>query len=149
VAGEEEIHLHLCEDCADHKGITSSGKSSELSVSHLLANVIEANGSAKKIRSKKICPQCGLTLRELKSKTKVGCNECFSTFAAEIRSVIHESFGKVQHRGKYPKRVQSYKRYLLDIQDLKKKLQKAVRSEDYEKAAELRDRIQELKSLKR
>jgi protein arginine kinase activator len=149
VSGAEEIHLHLCEDCAAHKGISSSEKPSELSVSHLLADLLEANGSAKKIRSKKICPQCGMTLRELKSKRKVGCNECFSTFAAEIRNVVHESFGKVQHRGKYPLRVQSYKMYLLDIQNLKKKLQKAVREEDYEKAAKLRDKIEELKSLNR
>ncbi len=148
VAGEDEIHLHLCEDCAANKGITSSEDPSEFSVSYLLSNLIDTSGTIKKLPSKKICPQCGMTLKELKTKARVGCNECFSTFVAEIRDIVHQAFGKVQHQGRYPLRVHSHVMFLRDIQDLKKKLQRAVEQENYEKAAKLRDRIEELKNLK-
>ena len=147
VAGEDEIHLHLCEECAASKGVTSSGNPSEFSVSYLLTNPVDTNGTTGKLQSKKVCPQCGMTLKELKIKTRVGCNECFSTFAAEIRAIIHQAFGNVQHQGRYPLRVHSHVIYLRDIQDLKKKLQRSVEEENYEKAAKLRDRIEELKNL--
>jgi protein arginine kinase activator len=55
-------------------------------------------------------------------------------------------FGRTQHRGKYPKRLMAYKTLLIDIEELKRKLDRAVKKEDYEEAALLRDQIKELES---
>jgi len=149
MSGDEEIHLHLCEDCAAARGISASAEHKELEVSHLLAGPLEIDHSLKNSRSRKSCPRCGMTLKELKSRHTFGCNECFSTFASEIRSMIRREFGDVSHAGKYPRRIETYKAYLMDMQELKRRLARAVKEEDYEEAAQLRDRIEELKSLKR
>lgn len=149
MSGDEEIHLHLCEDCAAARGISATSEHTELEVSHLLAGLLEIDDDARKTRTRKSCPRCGMTLKELKSRHAFGCNECFSTFASEIRSMIRREFGDVSHSGKYPRRIETYKAYLMDMHELKRRLTTAVKEENYEEAARLRDRIEELKSFKR
>ena len=53
--------------------------------------------------------------------------------------------GKAQHRGELPRRLATYKTLLIDVESLKRRLKSAVRSENYEEAARIRDRIAELK----
>ena len=144
VAGDEEIDLHLCERCAAHKGITTGEDQPDFSISRLLNGLIEIDNRISKLKGKKVCPRCGMTLEKIQSTATLGCNECYSVFAVEVREIIHKSMGKVQHRGKYPGRILAFKTYLIDMEELKRKLNRAVKEERYEEAAELRDKIEEL-----
>jgi len=52
--------------------------------------------------------------------------------------------GSTEHRGKIPKKAGGKMRVKREIEELKYQLEKAIKEEAYEKAAELRDKIREL-----
>ncbi len=138
----ESVELALCAKCAAVRGI-SAGEGPAFSVSDLLTGLIDVK---KRVPTKRrICPRCGQTLENLKKRSRVGCTECYVVFGREIRGVLGSLHGKAQHRGKLPRRIAAYKTLLIDVESLKRRLKSAVRAENYEEAARIRDRIAELK----
>ena len=73
--------------------------------------------------------------------------ECYSLFHREIRSLLEKTVGENQHTGKYPRRLLELKTFLVDVVRLKESLKQALKREDYEKAAALRDRIKDLEKI--
>jgi protein arginine kinase activator len=74
----------------------------------------------------------------------VGCPECYATFRSEIDDLLSEYSDAVHHKGRYPSKLHAYKAILIDKEQLKKQLEEAVRQEEYEHAAQIRDRIREI-----
>lgn len=143
--GNDTVQLHLCEKCANIKGIDIKQESSDLSISQLLTGLIDVKNEKKKNLTKKKCPRCGNSYTGLKKTGKLGCHECYMVFNKYIRSYLHRMYGKVRHNGKYPLRMHVYRNFVIDIQDLKNKLKNAIVQEDYETAAILRDKIKNLR----
>lgn len=90
------------------------------------------------------CPVCGRTYSDFKKTGKLGCSECYKTFAAPLSAVLRQIHQNPVHTGKIPgsMRVKLSKKRRLE--ELKTKLQEAVRSEDYETAARLHKEIREI-----
>jgi len=145
VIGKERIDLHLCETCALERGIASHEDKIELSISNLLNGLIDIR--QEKQGGKKTCPQCESTWEAIIKREKMGCAECYSNFNREIRALFGKTVGKSQHQGKYPRRLLSYKTFLLDVVKLKEGLKEAIQKEDYERAALLRDQIHTLEKF--
>jgi protein arginine kinase activator len=144
IVGKEEIELHLCQSCAAVRGINTSTNEGDISISSLLTNLMDIKSHLKKSQKKVVCPRCGYTFDKFKKSGKMGCSECFVAFSKQIRVLMHKMFGSIQHRGKYPLKLQAYKMYMDDIQTLKIKLDEALNKEDYEEAAVLRDKIKQM-----
>ena len=142
--GSEKLELYLCESCAASRGITATSGDVDLSVTNLLTGLVDTKECDPASAKKKVCPRCGMTVQKFKKEGRLGCNECYSAFSKEISRILVKMYGRSQHRGKYPRRLMAYKTFLVDIEKLKKQLDRAVKAEDYEKAALLRDRIREL-----
>ena len=147
IKGSEGVELHLCDTCAASKGITTGEDRVDFSISSLLTGLVDVKALAETSTSRKSCPRCGLTLAKFKKIGKLGCNECYMVFASEVRKVVGKMFGRTRHTGKYPKRLMAYKAFLIDLERLKKMLEKAVKAENYEEAAKLRDQIKDLERL--
>ncbi len=144
VIGDERVDMYLCEVCAHEKGVSQRDDKIELTVSQLLAGLLEGKAEDDTERSVDECPSCGRNVSEVKADGRLGCPECYSSFATEIRAMQRNLSGSTQHKGKLPKRIKEYKELLIDRQNLKSELDEAVRNEDYETAAALRDRIREI-----
>lgn len=153
VIGKERIDLHLCEECAVERGIvdtTDSGRGEgagrdqriDLSISSLLNGLVDIR--SLKGSQGKVCPQCGSTWELIRKREKMGCAECYASFSREIRFLLEKMGLRGSHRGKLPRRLRTYKKYLVDVVKLKEGLKEALKREDYEKAARLRDRIEQL-----
>ena len=91
-----------------------------------------------------ICKNCGNTYSEFRKNGILGCSECYENFNATLLPVIKRVQGNLEHIGKLPKKsakgIMEKKRLL----QLKEELQRVIVAEEYEKAAELRDKIREL-----
>lgn len=144
IVGNEVTDIHLCETCATEKGITSSNNKIEVSLSQLLTGLVDSAQGKNTETDDLECPACGMQYAELRKEGRMGCAECYETFHDEVKTLVTGMGGAAQHRGKYPSKILQYKTFLIDREKLKERLQKAVREEDYETAAALRDRIQEL-----
>ena len=144
VIGKERVDLHLCEECALERGISGEGEHVELSISGMLNGLLDIGDL--KDRKNTVCPQCGSTWESIQKREKLGCAECYGTFSREIRFLLDKMGAQSTHKGKLPKSLNTYKRYLVDVVKLKDGLREALKKEDYEKAARIRDRIRELEN---
>lgn len=80
------------------------------------------------------CPQCGWTLTDFKKTGRWGCSNDYLFFANEIIPMLQRIHGSSQHVGKSPPQK-------LDINTLKSRMEKAIKEENFEEAARLRDLI--------
>lgn len=141
VADNEVQHLQLCESCA--KDEAAGNEQSQAGVAEAFA------GFQSSEESTDTCPECGMTLQELRKANRVGCEECYSVFRDQFESLVHRIHGADQHvtegstvatEGSGLGKVSDGKKRKM----LEKRLQKRVEEEEYERAAELRDRLEEL-----
>jgi protein arginine kinase activator len=147
VTDNEKKHFAICESCALVTGIMGKkGDEKEVSISNLLSGVFEA-ALKKSMFKEKSCPECGKGLSDILKDQKCGCSTCYSVYNREVRRKIKQGFGHTRHHGKYPAQLMRLKRYIFDIRELKEKLKIALRNEEYEKAAVLRDTIHDLHTM--
>ncbi len=96
-----------------------------------------------------VCPVCGWTPEKIREANgKLGCPECYRTFADMINNAVdHFQRGKT-HLGKHPASHPGHAEGALhaELQRLRRELQNCVRKEDYEQAAVCRDRIKEIQA---
>lgn len=90
------------------------------------------------------CPNCGMTYAEFRHNGLMGCGNCYKYFSSMIMPVIKRVQGNTEHIGKIPMRAGREIVERNRIINLKEELQKAIIAEEYEKAAELRDRIRQI-----
>ena len=100
--------------------------------------------SQKALHGERKCPECGSTYHEIASGGKVGCAQCYEAFAEELSRTIQSIHGTTSHTGAVPARQRAKQERSEWIKNLKKDLQDAIRREDYEEAAKLRDEIRRL-----
>jgi len=134
VNGETTV-LHLCEECAQKKGITIS-----INVDAPLKIDRPAEGPPAADTQ---CPECELKLSDFRAKGRLGCASCYAAFEKEIDAVLVQVHGAREHKGKQYKGCEKVlpRDAEMDIGELRKKLDAAVRNEEFELAAELRDTI--------
>ncbi|MFH0938704.1 MAG: UvrB/UvrC motif-containing protein [Planctomycetota bacterium] len=135
----KKYEMHLCEQCAMEKGLP--GKP-HFSISDLLAGIASQAQSQRTKRGKETaCPVCATMLSQFQSSGRFGCPECYVTFKEDVQGLVEKIHGSSQHVGKVPHRVSSEVALQKNIRQLQIELKRAVRREDYEKAAAIRDQI--------
>jgi protein arginine kinase activator len=137
IVNGESRELHVCAQCATEHGLDVQ---SPMSVTDFLFGL---GGEREKqpARDAKKCPACGLKARDFRKRTRMGCPACYDTFSEELEPMLTAMHKSRQHVGKVPAR----QRTTAEIGFLEKALEKAVARQDFEEAAQLRDRIHELK----
>ena len=90
------------------------------------------------------CGHCGTTYRQFRSSGKFGCPHCYTAFRVKLSDLLEKIHGRAEHKGKVPSRAGGEVALQKELQDLISDLDNAVSDEAYERAAELRDRIQRL-----
>lgn len=144
IVGEDVYDLHLCETCAQEKGISSQADKIELSLSEILTGLLDSSDASQKRKQSLMCPKCGKKYEDFRKEGTFGCVECFNIFSAEVKVLLKNTCGSVRHTGKYPSKLAVYKTLLIDKEMIKQKLKAELKRENYEEAARLRDRILEI-----
>lgn len=132
---------HLCDGCARKVGFDPLN----FTVGSLLGHSKKAPKMASRRRSRTIrCPGCGMTIAEIQNLTRVGCARCYDTFREDFDEFMEMYHKDRQHRGKVPTTVSSTIKKEAELGRLKDYLEVIVKKEDYEEAAQIRDRIKRL-----
>lgn len=92
----------------------------------------------------KVCSVCGSTFDKIAKSQKIGCAECYYTFAKEFRDTLNEYGITEEYKGSLPKRLKGYRSTLVDRMTMQIKLEEAIAAEEYEKAALYRDYLKVL-----
>ncbi len=93
-----------------------------------------------------VCRSCGANLREALDMGAVGCSVCYDHFQEQLDPVLRDLHGALRHRGKVPHMDNARERLRSDLQTKRAMLRSALKTEDYEEAATLRDTIRELET---
>ncbi len=136
---------HLCEVCAQKQGLTVK---TQIPLNELLSTLLSAQAQSEPASAdaaKRSCPHCGITLREFRKNSLLGCPADYDVFEDYIRPIIQNSHeGGNAHCGKVPSKASKQTKKQTKLLVLRRELQTAVREENYEAAAKLRDRISKL-----
>lgn len=139
ISNGTQKEIHLCEKCYhDKAGIK------QFSLTDLLSGLSKAADETE-IETSKVCPNCGISLHEFQTLGRFGCSEDYKVFEKEIALMLERIHGASEHCGKIPRQQGKDLVQQKQIRELERELKKAVASENYEKAALLRDEIKELR----
>lgn len=139
------MELHLCETCAQEYLEHSDGPDPGDQVEQLAAKLKEVSeDSDLEELDQLVCPSCEISFREFRNQGRLGCPHCYSAFETELIPLLESIHGETQHCGKYPKRAPDSSQKQFELIKLRNELRQAVEDENYEAAAELRDRIQSM-----
>ncbi len=138
----QKIEKHLCEDCAAEEGITIKAN---VPISQLLEDFILQAAPDAEPTPDITCDVCGMGLEEFKSHGLLGCPNDYDVFSQALAPMLDRAHeGATQHVGKVPHRAGQTHQKQNTILRLRAELKKAIQAEQYEQAAELRDRIKEV-----
>ena len=144
VEHDTKVTLHLCEQCAQEKGIETGTTVLKTPLGKFLS-AMEKSTTLPVPADTLRCPACGATLRDFRDTGRLGCAECYLAFGDHLRDLLRRLHGSSQHVGeRYAAPGADSGDPQAQLLDLKDQLRRAVDSENFELAAELRDRIRVL-----
>jgi len=145
IVNDQVTTLHLCERCAAEKGVESPASVTKTPLGSFLAAMgKEAETPAPKTAD--TCSRCGGSLQDFRESGRLGCPDCYRSFETPLRDLLRRLHGSTHHLGeRYAERepagvVVDHER----AADLREQLRLAVETENFELAAELRDRLRVL-----
>src|SRR5271157_2945385 len=141
IVGDKMQKVDLCEDCAKTKGVNDPAGFS-------LADLLLGLGAAQEIEqaaggAEIKCARCGFTQADFKKAGRLGCPECYETFAEPLEGLLKTMHKGTRHVGKVPESLRHGRDLTDRLKLLQKKLSKAIEAEDFEEAAILRDEIKQ------
>ena len=159
--------IHLCDKCAGEKGMIAFTGEHQAPFANLIAGFMdeEEQLAGKSAKVKLRCPRCGWSNVDFKKTGYLGCPFCYKTFNKSISPLLRRIHGNNKHIGKKPKKITFTEPIISaqnepeetkmtgqeraaeprnkfeELKNLKSGLELAVKEERYEDAAKLRDRI--------
>jgi protein arginine kinase activator len=138
---------HLCEPCAAEKGVETGTSVAKFPLGDFLASLGKGGtAEASEAGIDEPCRVCGATLRDFRQTGRLGCAACYESFEVHMRDLLRRLHGSSQHAGEDYQAVGepaggARPRRSGELDRLREELRRAVEAENFERAAELRDRI--------
>lgn len=151
INGEFEEY-DLCSECAKELGYTNmfSDFASDFNsfLGSFFSNALPARTQATR------CEVCNTGYADIARTGMMGCANCYSIFADQLMPTIRRVHGNTTHCGKHSKaskvEITEVKEEKQDnkskIAKLKEQLDIAVKNQEFEKAAQLRDEIKDMEA---
>ena len=138
----------LCESCAEEKGVSDPTGFSLADVLLGGGKVPESGEIVNQPESGpgQVCPVCGFTLAKFQQVGRLGCSACYETFHSEIVGRLKGMHKGVRHLGRVPEHLAEAHHRQKQLDTLNERLEEAIKAENYEEAAGLRDKIAELEA---
>jgi len=151
INGEFEEY-NLCSDCAKELGYTNlfDGFANDFAdgfntmLGSFFSNALPARSQATR------CEVCGASYGDITRSGMMGCANCYTIFADQLMPTIRRVHGNTTHCGKHSvfakkeKEVVAEEKEENQLEKLKAELKLAIDNQEFEKAAELRDKIKEM-----
>lgn len=150
---------HLCAECTEV--LESTGELEDISAAFPpyiapladdeggrfpLFSPLTPPGGNTRTKNQPKCPLCGMTHAELIASGRAGCPRCYEVFSEILESALCAIHGKSFHVGRIPHAVRMRKERGQRLVALRENLREAIISEQFERAAGLRDEIRALEN---
>ncbi len=155
VVNDDVSELHICQQCAREKGTSMQ---QNFGIAELLSGLVDlpVDMISKKSHISVKCNGCGMSYDNFKKMGRFGCARCYDAFKRALYPLFKKIHGTSCHMGKKPVKLVSTRSgkpggrpanpdkacCVKDkLKDLKSKLLDAIKKEEFEQAAVLRDKI--------
>lgn len=150
IVNGETTQAHLCSDCAKSLGYDSMFTDFSFNFPDMLSSFFNDSALASLGAHTLRCEKCGSSFGDIVRSGRIGCADCYETFYDKLLPLLERVHGKTNHVGKIPNSFEEIakeeKSEQSELETLRAELDEAVKAQNYEKAAELRDKIKELES---
>jgi protein arginine kinase activator len=136
--------MHICQSCAKAR---TEVFQEQFNISDFLGGLLDISDSQKK-EEDAVCPLCGLTFANFKKKGRFGCAGCYEAFRKQLLPLLKRIHSADHHVGKTPGKPLMRADGEEKAKELRDRLERAIRLEDYEEAARLRDQLGGLEQRK-
>ena len=134
IINNDILHIHLCNDCAQKKNSHEISNGLDDKLHFLLEGLLQSKETKKGSIPELKCDMCKTTLKDFLKDKILGCPRCYEIFSGIITKETKKT-GAIYTRQSVSGEQTKH------IDNLKRELKKAVELEDFEQAAELRDKI--------
>jgi len=151
IVNNEKTTLALCKECAAARGFHSPLENMPFPLAEILSGLTSGSGElfTPDETDKLSCPSCGLSFSQFASQGRFGCGDCYHAFRGKLEPIMRKIHGASLHRGMSPNNLLLVEdNNTLPIQEeerLEQELKKAIEGEEFERAAELRDKLKQLR----
>ncbi|MGI6298802.1 MAG: UvrB/UvrC motif-containing protein [Saccharofermentanales bacterium] len=154
----EQTEQNLCQACAHDIGMNSQFQSFSPffpsgifggSIFNTTGGIPAFGGTGTISGSQLVCPNCGTTFEGFRKSGLFGCAQCYDTFREKLDPVLRRVQGGTRHVGRTVCETPESKEQIIlktKTAELRKSLAAAVKREEYEEAARLRDEIHALEA---
>ena len=124
IAGDKMQKVDLCEECAKSKGVNDPTGFS-------LADLLLGLGASQEIEhatggADVRCPKCGFSQADFKKAGRLGCADCYRTFAEALDGLLKTMHKGIRHVGKVPESLRQGRDLTDRLKGLQRKLTKAI-----------------------
>lgn len=137
----------LCEECAAKLGYGNIFSGFDLDLDSFLGSFFKnpLNDKQNFLENEvRCCPKCGSTLEDISRTGKIGCANCYDVFYNSLIGSIKRIHGNTVHTGKMAECVSEDKKLKMKVEKLKKDMQLAIKEQNFEMAAQIRDEIKRI-----
>ena len=152
IINNEKQALSLCKECAAARGFHSPLDNVPFPLAEILSGLAANVPSTTKAKPEETitCATCGLTFEDFTRQGRFGCGDCYKSFRNRLEPIMRKIHGASLHRGKTPEtRAEAGETgegiSVREGERLELELRKAIEAEDFERAAEIRDKLKTLK----
>ena len=132
--------LHLCERCAAERGVETNASAPKPAISDFLQSVHQAMQATQGDAAR--CAFCSSTFRDFRSTGRLGCAHCYDAFEKSMRDLLRRVHGSSQHAGRrYDAPAATELPDAGTMNELRDRLKRAIETEQFELAADIRDRL--------
>lgn len=143
IQNDQVSHLDLCEQCAADRGVESQAPL-KTPLGGLIAAMGKVGGLPAAADGPR-CDRCGATLQDFRESGRLGCASCYTVFAGHLRELLRRLHGATVHTGERYLEPGAMPEEDRDVAEaVRAQLRDAVARENFELAAELRDRLKTL-----
>jgi protein arginine kinase activator len=150
IVNNKKLMLNLCKECAEKRGFHSPFEHMPFPLAELVTGMVGSTKSASTTKGTKRsgrvrrCPGCGMSFEDFGKTGRLGCGQCYEAFRAEMTELLRKVHGSPKHRGKGTVVPTDSIKPVREERRLREELKKAIDSEDFERAANIRDQIRAL-----
>ncbi|MBN1595368.1 UvrB/UvrC motif-containing protein [candidate division FCPU426 bacterium] len=140
----KQTAMHICETCAQKRHLGEMLAKPAMAIHDILASILELGATAVTEAVGK-CPRCGTTFAHFREVGRFGCADCYDAFRENLLPLFRQFHKSEEHRGRrqYSQELEK-KRKQRELKEIKDQLHHAITGEQFELAAQLRDRIRHL-----
>lgn len=145
IDGSGVRQVRLCEQCAAERGVQTGVAAPAPALGAFLQSVHQQGVSGALGGDGTRCQFCGATLRDFRQTGRLGCAQCYRAFEPALRDLLRKVQGNARHVGRgYDGAAEVQWAPGIAAERLRERLARAVRNEQFELAATLRDQIRAL-----